>query len=127
DSRPTCYSALFSLVRFRRHPRSTLFPYTTLFRSVLEHVDVLLTAVTLDVAPPFEPTPYFRFWPVQTYLFNVTGHPTVTVPVGLSAQGLPLAVQVVGRYFDEATVLRVARAIERLSGWERQALPDLQG
>lgn len=95
--------------------------------SVLEHVDVLLTAVTLDVAPPFEPTPYFRFWPVQTYLFNVTGHPTVTVPVGLSAQGLPLAVQVVGRYFDEATVLRVARAIERLSGWERQALPDLQG
>lgn len=91
----------------------------------LEHHDVLLTAVTLDVAPAFEPTPHFRFWPVQTYAFNVTGHPAVSVPVGLSAEGLPLAVQVVGRHFDEATVLRVARAIERLSGWERQALPAL--
>src|SRR3546814_17545229 len=45
---------------------------------VFEHVDVLLTAVTLDVAPPFKPTPHFRFWPVQTYAFNVTGHPAIS-------------------------------------------------
>ncbi len=91
----------------------------------LEHCDVLLTAVTLDTAPAFGPTGQFRFWPVQTYAFNVTGHPAISVPIGLSAQGLPLAVQVVGRYFDEAMILRVARAIERLSGWEKQALPNL--
>ena len=39
-------------------------------------------------------------------------------------QRLPLAVQVVGRYFDEARILQVARAIERLTGWENQLLPD---
>jgi aspartyl-tRNA(Asn)/glutamyl-tRNA(Gln) amidotransferase subunit A len=33
-------------------------------------------------------------------------------------------VQVVGRYFDEARILQVARAIERLTGWENQLLPD---
>ena len=91
----------------------------------LEHCDVLLTAVTLDTAPAFGPTGQFRFWPVQTYAFNVTGHPAISVPIGLSSQGLPMAVQVVGRYFDEAMVLRVARAIERLTGWENQALPNL--
>jgi len=37
-----------------------------------------------------------------------------------------MAVQIVGRYFDEALVLRVARAIEKLSGWEAQPLPDLE-
>lgn len=89
----------------------------------LEHCDALLTAVVLDTAPPFEPTPHFLFWPVQTYAFNVTGHPAISVPVGLSPDGLPLAVQVVGHYFDEAMILRIARTIEKLSGWEDQSLP----
>ncbi|MFP3759179.1 amidase family protein, partial [Cupriavidus sp. SIMBA_020] len=60
------------------------------------------------------------------YAFNVTGHPAISVPIGLSSQGLPMAVQIVGRYFDEALVLRVARTIEKLSGWEAQPLPDLE-
>ena len=54
----------------------------------------------------------------------------VAFSIGLSSlatilyEGLPLAVQVVGRYFDEARILQVARAIERLTGWENQLLPD---
>ena len=92
--------------------------------AALDRCDVLLTAITLDTAPRFDPMPHFRHWPVQTHAFNVTGHPAVSVPVGLSPQGLPLAVQVVGRYFDEARILQVARAIERLTGWENQLLPD---
>lgn len=92
--------------------------------AVLDRCDVLMTAVTLDTAPRFDPLPHSRSWPVQTYAFNVTGHPAISVPVGLSPQGLPLAVQVVGRYFDEARILQVARAIERLTGWDHQLLPD---
>ncbi|MCO5340330.1 MULTISPECIES: amidase [Delftia] len=92
--------------------------------AALDRCDVLLTAITLDTAPRVDPMPHFRHWPVQTHAFNVTGHPAVSVPVGLSPQGLPLAVQVVGRYFDEARILQVARAIERLTGWENQLLPD---
>ena len=60
---------------------------------------------------------------MQTIPFNVTGHPAMSVPVGLAPDGLPVSVQVVGRPFDEAMVLRVARAIETLSGWEKVALP----
>lgn len=44
--------------------------------------------------------------------FNLTGHPAVVVPVGF-AGGLPLSTQIVGNYFDEAMILRVARACER--------------
>lgn len=93
--------------------------------AALDRCDVLMTAVTLDTAPRFDPKVPVRNWPVQAWAFNVTGHPAISVPVGLSALGLPLAVQVVGRYFDEARILQVARAIERLTGWEDQLLPDV--
>ncbi len=92
--------------------------------AVLDRCDVLMTAVTLDTAPRVAPLARQRRAPAQTYAFNVTGHPAISVPVGLSRQGLPLAVQVVGRYFDEARILQVARTIERLTGWENQMLPD---
>ncbi len=55
---------------------------------------------------------------VQTIPFNVTGHPALSVPARLSAAGLPLSVQVVGRAFDETRVLRVGRAVERHGEWE---------
>jgi amidase len=51
-----------------------------------------------------------------TALFNLTGHPAVSVPCGLSAEGLPLAVQVVGRRGEEQTVLNAAEAICATSG-----------
>jgi aspartyl-tRNA(Asn)/glutamyl-tRNA(Gln) amidotransferase subunit A len=47
---------------------------------------------------------------------NVTGLPAVSVPCGLSPTGLPLGMQVMGRPFDEATILRVAAAWEATSG-----------
>ena len=53
----------------------------------------------------------------------VTGHPAISVPVGLGSDGLPIGVQVVGRAFDEAMVFRVGRAVEMLSGWEDVVLP----
>jgi aspartyl-tRNA(Asn)/glutamyl-tRNA(Gln) amidotransferase subunit A len=44
--------------------------------------------------------------------FNFLGWPAATVPVGRSAEGLPLGLQLVGKPWDEATVLRAAYAIE---------------
>ena len=44
--------------------------------------------------------------------FNVTGHPAIALRSGLSRAGLPLSLQIVGRYDDEGTVCRVAAAIE---------------
>ena len=87
----------------------------------LDGCDVLVTAISLDTAPPFGP--HGSTWPLQPATFNVSGHPAMSVPVGLARDGLPLAVQVAGRPFDEATVLRVGRALECLTGWERVPLP----
>ena len=52
---------------------------------------------------------------------NAAGVPAVSVPCGWTPDGLPLALQIVGRPFDEATVLRVARAYERAADWRRPA------
>jgi aspartyl-tRNA(Asn)/glutamyl-tRNA(Gln) amidotransferase subunit A len=46
---------------------------------------------------------------------NIAGLPGISVPCGLS-DGLPVGLQVIGRAFDEATVLRVADAYERAAG-----------
>ncbi len=45
--------------------------------------------------------------------FNYSGHPSITLPVGLSEAGLPLSVQVVGRRLDEATLLQLGSALEK--------------
>ncbi len=49
--------------------------------------------------------------------FNLSGHPACSVPCGFTAAGLPLGMQLVGRPFDEATVLRAADAYQRLTDW----------
>ncbi|PYO22601.1 MAG: Asp-tRNA(Asn)/Glu-tRNA(Gln) amidotransferase GatCAB subunit A [Candidatus Rokuibacteriota bacterium] len=49
--------------------------------------------------------------------FNFSGHPACAVPCGFSADGLPIGMQLVGRPFDEATVLRAADAYQRLTDW----------
>jgi aspartyl-tRNA(Asn)/glutamyl-tRNA(Gln) amidotransferase subunit A len=49
--------------------------------------------------------------------FNFSGHPTCSVPCGFSGGGLPIGMQIVGRPFDEATVLRVGDAYQRLTDW----------
>jgi aspartyl-tRNA(Asn)/glutamyl-tRNA(Gln) amidotransferase subunit A len=51
--------------------------------------------------------------------FNVSGHPALTQCMGFDERGLPLSLQVVGRYFDEPTVLRVAAAYEGATPWRQ--------
>jgi len=58
--------------------------------------------------------------------WNLLGLPAIVVPCGFSRDGLPLALQIVGRPFDEPTVLRIARAYERATDWHRRR-PDPAG
>ncbi|MDP7693403.1 MAG: amidase [Vicinamibacterales bacterium] len=59
-----------------------------------------------------------------TVPFDLTGSPAVTVPFGWSTEGLPIGVQLVGRHFDEGTVLHAAAALETVrEGADRR--PDL--
>jgi aspartyl-tRNA(Asn)/glutamyl-tRNA(Gln) amidotransferase subunit A len=93
---------------------------------VLARCDVLLTANVLIPAPRFDAQPdaMAAGAPVQMIQFNVTGHPALAVPVALHSERMPLGVQIAGRAFDEATVLRVGRALERLTGWEAMGPPS---
>jgi len=51
-----------------------------------------------------------------TYPFNLTGLPAISVPCGFDSQGMPIGLQIAGRPFDEATVLRCAAQVERRLG-----------
>jgi aspartyl-tRNA(Asn)/glutamyl-tRNA(Gln) amidotransferase subunit A len=86
------------------------------FEQAFEKCDVLLTPAT--------PGPAFALGeksndPISMYLndvftvtVNLAGLPAIAVPAGLAENGLPLGLQVIGKAFDEATVLRAGRAIE---------------
>jgi aspartyl-tRNA(Asn)/glutamyl-tRNA(Gln) amidotransferase subunit A len=58
-----------------------------------------------------------------TVPFDLSGSPAVSLPFGWTSDGLPLAVQVVGRHLDEPTVLRVASALEAVFVSERRRPP----
>lgn len=92
------------------------------FRRLFERVDVVVT--------PTEPLTAWRSgrdtvfiggrdesvlaasWRL-TYPFNLTGLPAISVPCGFDARGMPIGLQIAGRPFDEATVLRCAAQVER--------------
>jgi aspartyl-tRNA(Asn)/glutamyl-tRNA(Gln) amidotransferase subunit A len=87
--------------------------------------DALICASSLDPASRLDdPAETARTYPRQARTpFNVTGHPALAMMSGLSNAGLPLSVQFVGRYFEDATVLRVAAAYERGTEWHQRRPP----
>ena len=89
---------------------------------VLRDVDVLMCASSMDPASRIEDADEtLRTYSRQARTpFNVTGHPATAMMAGLSSNGLPLSVQFVGRYFEDATVLRVAAAYERAAEWHKR-------
>ena len=92
---------------------------------VLRDCDILLCASSMDPASQIEDAAETgRTYPRQARTpFNVTGHPALAMMAGLSSDGLPLSVQFVGRYFQDATVLRVAAAYERATEWHKRRPP----
>ena len=99
------------------------------FAAAFERADVVVTPTTPGAA--------FRLGeklddPLAMYLSDIfttpaslVGLPAVAVPSGLDERGLPLSLQIMGRPFEEATVLRAARAFERQIGW--QVAPRFRG
>ena len=63
---------------------------------------------------------------VLTLALSLAGLPGLSLPCGFDGQGLPIGLQVMGRAFDEATVLRVAQAYEEATEWHlrRPALDE---
>ena len=91
----------------------------------MQEVDVLVTSVSSRTASLLEgdetPPPLPR--PSYTGAFNVTGQPAISVPGGFTSAGLPVGLQIAGKPFDEATVLRVAYAYQQASRWFQHRPP----
>lgn len=91
------------------------------FTAAFEKCDVILTPTT--------PTPAFKLGersgdPLQMYLSdiltiscNLAGLPGMSLPCGLSKEGLPIGLQLMGNHFAEATILKVAYAYEQSTDW----------
>ena len=65
-----------------------------------------------------------RNWFPYTMPFNITGHPALSLSCGYDGQGLPIGLQIVGRFRDEASVLRAAALYEASEAW-LDRWPDL--
>ena len=96
-------------------------------------ITTVIAVTTLDVvAMPTSPIPPFKIGervsdPLQMYLVdvftvsaNLAGLPAISVPCGFTADRLPIGLQLTGRRLDEATMLRIADAYERDTGWWKQ-------
>jgi amidase len=94
--------------------------------AIFDHADVVLTPG--PSGPPFRVGQFHgrgALWTLNAIItrvpgygmFNVTGQPAASVPAGFDAAGLPLAVQLVGRPGDEATLLSLAAQIEQARPW----------
>ncbi len=95
------------------------------FEKAFEQVDAILT--------PTSPTPAFRFGeksedPISMYLSdvytistNLAGLPGISVPCGFSQSGLPIGMQLIGKAFDESTLLSIAQDFDQAHQFGRQA------
>jgi amidase len=117
------------LARARAHEHA----YAARLNSVFAGHDVVITPVT-PAPPPLVGACEGRGW-LWTLLvaastvpyaacWNTTGQPACSVPAGFDADGLPRAVQLVGRAGDEATLVSLAAQLERERPWTQQRPPQ---
>lgn len=97
------------------------------FDSVFEKVDVLLTPTTPSAAFALEEKSgdvlALYLGDIFTVPVNLAGLPAISVPARLSGEGLPLGMQLIGRRFDETTLLRAAKALESSAGFDATPQP----
>ena len=101
--------------------------------AALEHADVLIAPGSHGPAPKIETATGLdskadvlrKFYGFRgpTGPFNLAAVPAVSVPCGFSSAGLPLAVQLAGRPFDEESLLRVAYAYQQRTDWHTRTPP----
>ena len=94
------------------------------FDEAFETCDAIIT--------PTAPTTAFKIGektqdPLQMYLsdiytisVNLAGLPALSLPCGLDSEGLPIGMQIIGKHFDESTILNIAYAYEQSTDWHKR-------
>lgn len=95
-------------------------------RPIYDKYDVLIAPSTYGPASRLDEHSTVSFWqkPKITTVFNVTAGPALSLCAGFSESGLPLPMQIVGRPFEDATVLKAGYAFEKATQW-RDRRPNL--
>jgi aspartyl-tRNA(Asn)/glutamyl-tRNA(Gln) amidotransferase subunit A len=123
-------SAVEYLQALRLRPKVT----REFIAAAFAEADVLVTPTTPEPAPTYAAAKAGSVEDViarigaftrLTRMFNTLGLPALSLPCGFSNDGLPIGLQIVGRPFDEATVLRVGHAYEQATEWHRRRPPTV--
>jgi aspartyl-tRNA(Asn)/glutamyl-tRNA(Gln) amidotransferase subunit A len=92
-------------------------------REVFREVDALLMPTLAEVAPQYEEATAMA-WAGRQRRFNLpvsfTGMPSLSIPCGFSAEGMPIGLQIVGDHLAEGLILRIASAFERATDFHRR-------
>ncbi len=119
---PTTYvQAWFDRLAWWEHPRRLFEKYDLLLTPTIACPPFAIgldnpTEIAGKAVPPYGWIPF-------TYPFNMTGQPAASVPCGFTRDGLPVGLQIVGRRFDDVTVLRASAAFERARPWAQHRPP----
>ena len=94
-------------------------------REVFEKIDLLATPATPVTAGRIDKGDLQSTFSLihNTNPLNLLGIPAISVPCGFTSSGLPIGLQLAGRWWDEATVLRAAHAYERATEWHKRHPP----
>jgi len=94
-------------------------------QKVFGRVDLLAVPTTPVPAPSLEANDLQTTLTLTRFTgpFNLTGLPAISIPCGFTKGGLPIGLQLVGRWWDEATVLRAAHAYQQATDWHTRAPP----
>jgi amidase len=92
--------------------------------ALFQDIDLLIVPAMNRAAPRLEEMTPARRTPAGmearlrfTASFNMSGHPTLTMPGGKTAEGLPVGFQIVGRHMEEALLLRAGHAFQKATDW----------
>ncbi|TFF92288.1 MAG: amidase [Promethearchaeota archaeon] len=114
---------LFSLVRAQKTRKEI---YETFYK-IFKDIDILISPTT--AVPAFETGIMYppkindkkvspTAWQAFTFPFNLTEQPAASIPCGWTKEGLPIGMQIIGRKFDERTILQVSKVFEDKKPWQ---------
>ena len=97
------------------------------FYEIFKEYDIIITPTTavpaFDLGMSFPTTINGKnvsptAWQAFTFPINLTGHPAASIPCGWSKEGLPIGMQIIGKMFQDLTVLQVSKAFEEVAPWQ---------
>ena len=122
-ARSIAEQALAEAERLQERFRAFITPTPEPARQQAERVHAMVQEGRRTADLPGGQTPLLHAYLGLLLPLNLSGHPAVSVPCGFSKDGLPIGMQLVGRPFDEAMILRVGHQYQEKTDWHRRVAP----